>query len=164
MLEELEILMFYMKIGTEAGTLDKIAGAIGIVVGFLLGEWGYILTALIILQVTDTITGLLVGGNNGELSSRKMREGIKKKIAVWIALVLGHVVDMVLFDGQPVALTGLAYAFVANEGLSIVENLGNLGLLVPEFLAKYLEQIRNRDDISELKIGNPDKTIEDKNE
>ncbi|WP_081835448.1 phage holin family protein [Carnobacterium jeotgali] len=71
--------MLYLKLGTHAGTLDKIALTLGLLAGFLFGGWHELLTALLILQGLDIFTGLLVGGKDKNISSSVMNAGIKKK-------------------------------------------------------------------------------------
>lgn len=156
-----EILMYFFKVSTHSATLNKISLACGITVGFLFGGWTELLTAVLILHVLDMITGIMVAGKFNEIGSDKMNKGIKKKAGNWIALILAHVIDVVLFDGQQIAITGMSFVLIANEGLSIVENLGNLGVYIPDFILRYLKQIRDGGDTSEFKLGEePDKTIE----
>ena len=153
--------MFFFKVSTHTATLNKISLACGITVGFLFGGWTELLTAVLILHVLDMITGVMVAGKFNEIGSEKMNNGIKKKAGNWITLILAHVIDVVLFDRQPIAVTGMSFVLIANEGLSIVENLGNLGVYIPDFITKYLKQIRDGGDTSEYTLGEePDKTIE----
>ena len=155
------ILMYFFKLGTHTATLDWVSLACGITFGFLFGGWTELLTAVLILHVLDMITGIMVAGKLKEIGSREMNKGIKKKVGNWIALILAHIIDVVLFDGQPIAITGMSFVLIANEGLSIVENLGNLGVYMPNFITKYLKQIRDGGDKAEFELGEePDKSIE----
>lgn len=142
--------MLYFKIGTYAGTLDKLTLLLGGTVGFLFGGWTQLLTALLVLHLLDMITGMMVGGKLRQISSSRMFMGVKKKMGGWIALILANVIDNVLFDGQPIAVTGLAFVLISNEGLSITENLGNLGVEIPPIITDYLEQIRTQNDTFEI--------------
>ncbi|WP_029276319.1 phage holin family protein [Carnobacterium jeotgali] len=78
---------------------------------------------------------------------------LRKKIGTWIAIILAHVIDIVLFDKQPVAQMGIIFVLLGNEGLSLVENLGKLGVPIPEMITKYLIQIRSHGDKQEVKAG-----------
>lgn len=147
--------MIFFKFGTSAGSLDKIALVIGAIVGFLLGGWTELLTALLVLHLLDIITGLMVGRKRREINSSRMNAGIKKKVGSWMALILANVIDGVLFDGQAIALTGMVFVLIANEGISITENLGNLGIKLPKFITEYLEQIRGQGDRVEFTLGDP---------
>lgn len=145
--------MLYLKIGTHAGTLDKIALGAGVFAGFLFGGWNELLTALLVMQALDIITGLLVGGKDKDISSSVMNAGIKKKVGTWAAIIMANTIDIVLFDSQPVAQTGIIFVLIGNEGLSLVENLGKLGVPMPDMITKYLIQIRNHSDKTEVKAG-----------
>lgn len=153
--------MFFFKVSTNTATLDKIAITCGVIAGFLFGGWTELLTAILVLHILDIITGVMVAGSRYDIDSNEMNKGIKKKIGNWIALILAHIIDVVLFDRQPIAITGMAFALIANEGLSITENLGNLGVVLPDFIAKYLKQIRDGGDKAEIVLGEePEKTIQ----
>lgn len=131
------------KMGTHSHMLDRVLLASGVTAGFLFGGWSELLTAFLVMQGLDILTGVLKGGKNREINSRKMHEGVKKKIGQWIGLVMANTVDIVLFDKQPIAITALTFVFIGGEGLSIVENLGVIGVTMPEFMTKYLVQIRD---------------------
>lgn len=148
-----EFVMFYLKLGTTAGTLEKIASICGLAIGFLFGGWSQLLTTLLVIQVLDIFTGLLVGFRNKNISSLRMREGFTTKVGYWILLILAHLIDQVLLQGQMVTQTAVLFGFIAVESLSITENLGMLGVIVPQFITKYLEQVRGKGDIYEVQIG-----------
>lgn len=153
--------MFYFKVGSLSGTVSKASLYMGLSIGFLFGEWSYLLTALLLLNGVDMLAGLLAAGRRHDLNSSKMLAGVKKKLGSWLSLILANVIDTILFNGQPVALTGLAFVLIANEGLSIVENIGILGVPLPDFITEYLEQIRNMEDKTEIASGDvPDPKIE----
>lgn len=114
----------------------------GATIGFLFGGWSELLTALIVLQGLDVVLGLMKAGRRREISSRAMLIGVERKLGVWISLILANVIDSVVFNGQPVAMTGLVFSFISYEGLSIVENLALIGVPLPEWLTKMLIQVR----------------------
>lgn len=145
-------IIIYFKIGTTAGTLEQITLIIGIIIGFLFGGWNDILTALLVAQFLDICTGVMVGAKFKKLSSKRMKEGLYRKIGIWFLIVFAHMIDMVFFDYQMIALTGVALSFIATEGLSLMENLSNLGVNVPGFIKKYLEQVRDNQDIKEINL------------
>ena len=133
----------YLKIG-EVFALDKVLLIGGGLAGFLFGGWSELLTALLVIQALDIITGFLVGVKNEGVSSKEMRAGLIRKMGVWILVIFAHTIDTVLLDGQLVAQTGVLFLFFSNEGLSLVENLGNIGVIVPESVTKYLAQVKSR--------------------
>lgn len=123
---------------------------VGAVIGFLFGGWTELLTAILVVQGVDIVTGVLVGGMKKEINSKKMSAGVNKKIGGWLGLILAHVADKVLFDGQSIAVTGLAFTLIGGEGLSVIENLGVLGVPIPDFISGRFEQIQDQGKIGEF--------------
>lgn len=113
------------------------------VVVFLFGGWSPALTVLITIQALDIITGLMVASKEKKLSSSVMREGLMKKFGIWIIVIVAHFVDIILFDGGLIAITTITLAFIANEGMSITENLAKIGVPIPKPVIKYLNQIKD---------------------
>lgn len=128
------------------------AAAIGLggIVTLLFGSWLPLMTALLIVQAIDIITGVLVGGKEDELGSRAFFLGIKRKVAMWMLIILAHIIDDIAFAGLPVAVTGVISFLLAGEGLSIVENLSNLGVPVPKFIKNHLQKMKEQADKEEI--------------
>lgn len=114
------------------------------VAGFLLGGWSMALTVLLVMQALDVISGLMVAFKNKKLSSMDMREGLLKKVGIWIVLIVAHFIDLILFGGGLMTMTAVALAFIANEGMSITENLANVGVPIPAVITQYLKQIKTK--------------------
>ena len=133
----------YLKIG-EGITLDKVLMVIGGLAGFIFGGWHELMGVLLVIQGLDIITGILVGVKNKEVSSKEMRLGLIRKVGVWILVIFAHMLDIVLFKGSMVAQMSILFAFIGQEGLSLTENLGNLGIIVPESVSQYLAQVKNK--------------------
>lgn len=138
----------YLKIG-EVFTLDKVLMVSGGLAGFIFGGWHELMGVLLVIQGLDIITGFLVGVKNKEVSSKEMRLGLIRKAGVWILVILAHMIDIILFKGAMVAQMSILFAFIAQEGLSLTENLGNIGVIVPEHVSQYLAQVKNRSESSE---------------
>ena len=133
----------YLKMGSGL-QLDTVLLVGGSLAGFFFGGWHQMLTILLVVQGLDILTGLLAGAKNKGISSKTMREGIIRKIGIWILIVFCHMLDLVLFQGNMVAQSGVLFAFIAQEGLSLTENLGNIGVIVPESVTQYLAQVKDR--------------------
>ncbi|MCW6683024.1 phage holin family protein [Aerococcaceae bacterium NML160702] len=123
--------------------ISKISGGIGVAVSLLFGEWHQMFTVLLVVQLLDIISGFLRAMTNKDLSSSEMTKGLFKKFAVWIVIILAHMIDLVLFD-HAVLQVGVAFAYVASEGLSITENLGAMGVLVPDEVVEHLKQVQGK--------------------
>lgn len=91
-----------------------------------------------IFVFTDVITGYLKAFKNHKMNSSISRDGYIKKIAWIVALLLGFLVDY--FVGVQLFLIGSAVVCIATEGISVYENLGELGIDLP--FSKYFEKMR----------------------
>lgn len=100
------------------------------------------MTTLLVLNLSDIATGVLKGSKKHELGSRELHRGIRKKVGQWILIIVANSVDVVAFGNMPVAKTGVVGMLIGVEGTSIVENLAEIGVPIPESIKKYLVQIR----------------------
>jgi len=111
------------------------------VLSFLFGGLDIALEVLLVVMVLDYITGLLKAWVNGTLDSRIGKKGIVKKIGYLTLVVLAVCLDHLA--GETGAIRTLViYFFVANEGITIVENWGAIGLPLPKVLINKLEQLK----------------------
>lgn len=122
--------------------IDSIAGAVGAVLGFMYGEVTGLFWALIAFMATDYITGVVVAAISKQLSSEVGFRGLAKKLMILVFVSLGHIADMYVLGGTPVAMSAVMLFYIANEGLSIIENAGNLGLPVPKKLKDIMVQLK----------------------
>ncbi|WP_040981099.1 phage holin family protein [Oceanobacillus jeddahense] len=110
---------------------------------YLFGEVKF-LHFLLLLMALDILTGLFKAWKNGNLWSRKSLFGYARKVLVLVVIVLANVVDQILgLEGAVAYATVLFY--IVNEGISIIENLADVGVLVPQGLADKLHGIDNSD-------------------
>ncbi|WP_339179192.1 phage holin family protein [Oceanobacillus sp. FSL W7-1293] len=106
---------------------------------YLFGDVKF-LHLLLLLMALDIITGLVKAWKNKNLWSRKSLFGFARKVLVLVVIILANVIDQIL--GLNGAVTYAAVLFyIANEGLSIIENLADVGVLVPQELAEKLRSI-----------------------
>ena len=107
--------------------------------------------ALLILMILDIVTGLFKAIKNKNLRSKTSMYGFFKKILVLFVIVLANVLDNVLkLNGGLVMATMIFY--IMNEGLSILENCSQLGILVPPVIVDKLKVIQdeNKDEKDEV--------------
>jgi len=124
-----------------------ISGIFTAVVGFitwLLGGWDTLMCVLVALMALDYITGLMVAFQNKELSSSIGFKGLFKKVAELVVVMVAVQIDIATNQGGSYFKNIVCLMFIANEGLSILENTGNLGVPLPEALTKALKQIGNK--------------------
>lgn len=111
---------------------------------FLFGDVKF-LHLLLLLMALDITTGVFKAVKNQNLWSRKSLFGYARKILVLVVIILANVVDQIL-DLQGAVAYATVLFYIANEGLSILENVAQLGVLVPANLAKKLKSIDNGDE------------------
>lgn len=87
------------------------------------------------LMVVDVITGLLLAGGKGQLSSSASLVGMSKKVGMMLLVGVGTILEPIadLPLGRMIAMF-----YIVTEGLSIIENLGKLGVPIPQFLKDFL--------------------------
>ena len=76
-----------------------------------------------------------------ELSSKVGLKGIIKKVGVLLIVMLAVIIDNVT-GGTGAIRTLVIYYFVANEGLSVIENLGQAGVPIPQSIKKALKALK----------------------
>ena len=124
--------------------IDSIAGTVGAVLGFMYGEVTGLFWALIAFMALDYITGVVVAIIEKRLSSEVGFRGLAKKFLILVFVAVGHIADTYILGGTPAAMSAVMLFYMANEGISIIENAAALGLPVPKKLTSIMEQIRNK--------------------
>lgn len=130
--------MIPVKLELEVGGLVAI---IGTIIHYFLGQWTPLLETLIIFMLFDYITGVMSAWINPykKLDSRKGMNGLKRKGVILIMVMVGHFFDNAI--GQNTMTRDIvALFYLGNEGLSILENVANCGVPVPNKLKNKLAQ------------------------
>ena len=125
---------------------DTIAAVAGAIVGFLFGPIDGMFYALIAFVVLDYIIGVIAAIFSRELSSSVGFKGICKKVLLLSIVALGNIIDVQIIGSGSTLRTAVIFVFLANEGISLLENSAKLGLPVPKALTKVLEQFKNKDE------------------
>lgn len=110
---------------------------------YLMGGYDVALQSLLIVIVIDYLTGIASAIYNKELSSKVGFKGILKKFCYLLVVALSVVIDNL--TGQSGLIRSLViYFFVANDGLSIIENMAEMNIRLPKKLIDSLEQIKKK--------------------
>lgn len=125
--------------------IKSFLSAISTTLLFILGGWDIALQSLIVVMIIDYLTGISKSYVAEKLNSNKGFKGIVKKLAMLGLVAIAVIIDRLVGDTGLIR-TFLIYYLVANEGLSIIENLGEMDIIVPEFLKKRLEQLKDKGD------------------
>lgn len=121
--------------------INTISGGIGAFLAYILGGWNIGLQTLLIFIALDYVTGILKAIYNKKLNSTVGAKGIVKKVGYLIIVAISVMLDKVA--GNTGAICNLViYFFIANEGISILENWVSMGLPIPKKVFDLLEQIK----------------------
>ena len=118
--------------------------AIGGWFGWFLGGADGFLYALIAFVVLDYITGIMCAVIDKKLSSEVGFRGIFKKVLIFALVGVANILDVNVIGTGSVLRTAIIFFYISNEGVSVLENAGHLGLPIPEKLKTVLEQLHNR--------------------
>ena len=119
--------------------------ALGGWLGYFLGGLDGLLIALLVFMTLDYLTGVMCAVVDRKLSSAVGFRGIFKKVLILLLVGVANIVDIHVV-GTGSALRGAVVCFyLANEGLSLLENTAHIGLPVPEPLKNALAQLHNRE-------------------
>lgn len=113
---------------------------------YLFGDVKY-LHLLALLMAVDIVTGIAKAIKNGNLWSRKSLFGYARKLLIFAVIILANVIDQILGLGGAITYSAVVF-YIANEGLSIVENLAQLDILIPANIAEKLKVIETSGDKS----------------
>lgn len=115
---------------------------LGGLLGTLFGGLDGFLITLLVFMLLDYISGVLLAIVQKKLSSKIGFKGILKKVMILILVAVGTLLDnFILIDGAFIR-TLVIFFYIANEGISLLENAALLGLPIPEKLKEVLEQLK----------------------
>ena len=116
----------------------------GTLIGFLFGSWTILMNVLLVLIALDLLSGFLKGVVQRKLRSRVMLDGGIRKLSIFIVVIVANMMDIALFGGMPIVKGAAISYYIAMEGLSILENVGSIGLPLPPLVRESLEVLRNK--------------------
>jgi toxin secretion/phage lysis holin len=129
--------------GKETSTAGVIA-ALGTFCTALLGGWDIALRVLVYLMIADYVTGLFAAMRKKNMNSEIMFWGGIRKAIILLVVLLAVQLDQLVGGQNPVFRTITLYFYVGREGLSVVENLGIIGVPLPSAITKFLEQLKQK--------------------
>ena len=122
--------------------LKGAAAALGGAAAYLWGAWDAMIQVLVAVVVIDYVTGIVGAAMKGELSSAVGFKGLVKKVAIFLLVALGTLVDKAVPAANGAVRAAVLVFYIANEGLSILENIGGLGVPLPGVLKGWLEKLK----------------------
>ena len=124
--------------------IQLIFTALGGWLGYFLGGCDGLLYALIAFVVIDYITGVMCAIINKQLSSEVGFKGIFRKVLIFLLVGIANIIDVQVIGTGAVLRTAVIFFYISNEGVSLLENAGHLGLPIPEKIRTVLEQLHDR--------------------
>lgn len=125
-------------------TIQFIFAGIGGWLGWFLGSYDGLLYALLVFVIVDYITGVMCAISDHSLSSEVGFKGICRKVLIFILVGVANIMDVQVIGTGSVLRTAIIFFYISNEGVSLLENAGHLGLPIPEKLKSVLEQLHDR--------------------
>ena len=121
-------------------TIQLIFAGVGGWLGYFLGGCDGLLYALIAFVVVDYICAAA----DKKLSSEVGFRGIAKKVLIFLLVGIANILDVQVIGSGSVLRTAVIFFYISNEGVSLLENAGHLGLPIPEKLKDILAQLHDR--------------------
>lgn len=130
-----------------------IVASLGVIISDWLGGWDKALQVLLALMITDYITGVLGAIKSKTLNSDVMYWGGIRKAVVLFVVGLASMLDDWIQPGAPIFRTAAIYFYGGREGLSVVENLGTIGVPLPSKIREFLEQLSEKEESKDKEVS-----------
>lgn len=125
------------------------AAALSAAAAYLWGPFDALILTLVAVVCIDYITGIVKAVILKELSSGIGFRGLMKKMFIFALVALATVIDGMIPAAKDAIRTAVIAFYVANEGISILENAGAIGLPMPKALKNALERLQETDSAEE---------------
>ena len=121
--------------------IQLVFAVIGGWLGWFLGECDGLMYALIAFVIADYVTGVMCAVSDKQLSSEVGFNGVCRKVLIFVLVGMANILDMHVIGTGCVLRTAVLFFYISNEGVSVLENAGHLGLPIPARLLNVLEQL-----------------------
>lgn len=123
--------------------IDAIMAGVGGIFGWFFGGFDGFFYALVAFTAIDYLSGVLAAAVKHELCSAIGFRGIARKVMIFALVGICHILDAEFLRHGDVLREAVTFFYLANEGLSILENAVKIGVPTPEFLREKLLQINS---------------------
>ena len=121
-----------------------IFAAVGAVFTWFFGEFNGVMKMLVALCVIDYFTGVIAAYIMHILSSSTGFRGIAKKVTMFILVGIAQIIDREMLGNTALLRNAVIFFYLANEGLSIIENAIFIGIPIPKVLKNNLLQLKDK--------------------
>lgn len=111
----------------------------------ILNGYDTLFKALLVFIVLDYLSGVMRAIYTKKLSSKVGAKGIIKKIGYIVLIVVVEILDILLKDNGYLRNI-IIYMFIANEGISILENWSAMGIRVPDIIKDKFSNMKGGDE------------------
>ena len=132
----------------ESAVVKILTTFLGTCIVYAFGGVDLILRVLLFFIVLDYATGLMKAFIKKELSSSVGWNGLMKKIGTLIAVIVAHQMDKIDPTSSQLFRNAVVTFFIANEGVSLVENLAIIGVPVPSILKRALKAWKEETEVN----------------
>jgi len=118
----------------------------GSLASYLFGGWSSLLSILLTFVVLDYLSGVAAAAKEGRLRSDVGLWGIVRKVAIFAVVAVAHLVDTALGNAH-LFRDAAIFFYLANEALSVTENLGRVGVPIPPAVQRAVEVLQGKGDV-----------------
>lgn len=126
--------------------IKLVFASIGSLIMWYIGGADGLIYALISFVTVDYVTGVAVAVMNRKLSSSVGFKGIARKVIIFLLIGVAHLVDTYVTNSNTLLRSAVCCYYIANEGISILENASLIGLPIPKKLREVLIQLKQKGD------------------
>lgn len=127
----------------EKSIFNATVAVLATIFTWLFGVWDTATAVLITFMSLDYGTGLIKGYIFKKLSSDVGLRGLARKAVIFVVLIVSVLLDRLSGNGQWIFRTLVCYFYIANEGISILENCAQIGLPIPQKIKDALIQLKD---------------------
>lgn len=142
------------------GDVTRMLAVMGGFIAGLYGGWPGTMTVLVIFMAADyflgcacALTGKSAKTEGGHFLSSVAFVGLLKKATIMLVVLLAVQLDKAVGGTNTMFQSAAVFFYIANEGISIIENCGLLGVPVPKALKNALEALRDKGDNGDDGMG-----------
>lgn len=133
----------------------KVAAFVGGAIGGIFGGWTMLLTVMTAMMAIDYISGVMVAALgksqktvHGGLSSKVGAQGLARKGLMLMIVLVASLVDRAMGSGHSMCRDAVCWFYIANEGLSLLENMSLAGVPFPDKLKELLGHKMEENDMA----------------
>lgn len=126
----------------EKNIINSVIAMIGTFITYICGGWDKCIIVLVTFMALYYATGVMGAYIKKRVSSQIGFIGILRKATIFIVLIVAVMIDRLLNDGTWVFRTLVCYFYIANEAISLLENVVKIGVPVLKKLISAMEQLK----------------------